>query len=404
MTSSDAFEIEENNNEPRRARVVVLGEFSAGKSTLINLLTGASSLRTQITATQMPAVWMSYGTDAPYRVDLNGDQHPFDFADPGSIPVSETAYIRAFVEAPALELCDFIDTPGNSDPNIASEAWERVAKIADIAIWCSSSTQAWRQSELSAWREVPEHVRARSILLLTRADKLTNDGDRDKVLRRVKREAGELFSHIHMASLLNFANARDVLNDLMGLCNAVDPTSQVGSAATVAVADRLAGGTAADDAVASASKPEKEVETEAQDTAPADSPEDDYEDAFDIDLDLAALASSQEEFDDTDDVLAALTATAAVAGVSAMPQADVEPQPEPIQEPEPEPEPEAKPEAIPADPQNAQGYATELWTSMANEIPSDDPDAYAVAFDMFLERIDTEIATLKNHISMKAAG
>ena len=380
MNNSEAFEYEAADDQPRRARVVVLGEFSAGKSTLINLLTGARSLRTQITATQMPPVWMSYGTDSPYRVDLEGAKHPVDPTDPGTISVADTAYIRTFVEAPALKLCDFIDTPGNSDPNISADAWERVAKLADVAVWCSSSTQAWRQSELAAWREVPEHVRERSILLLTRADKITSDADREKILRRVKREAGELFSHIHMASLLDFSNARDVLDDLMNLCGSVDSVSEVDSAATAAVARTMSDHEQEEPAgqpVSSESTPEKASAVQANEAAV------ETDDFDDVEGDLAALASLQAEFDDTDDVLAALTAA-------------VE---EESSEPEEEEAPAAPPPVI-----SGEGYATRLWTDMASAIPDDDPDAYALAFDMFLERIDTEVANLRHQVSLKAAG
>ena len=381
MNNSEAFEYEAADDQPRRARVVVLGEFSAGKSTLINLLTGARSLRTQITATQMPPVWMSYGTDSPYRVDLEGAKHPVDPTDPGTISVADTAYIRTFVEAPALKLCDFIDTPGNSDPNISADAWERVAKLADVAVWCSSSTQAWRQSELAAWREVPEHVRERSILLLTRADKITSDADREKILRRVKREAGELFSHIHMASLLDFSNARDVLDDLMNLCGSVDSVSEVDSAATAAVARTMSDHDQEEPAgqpVSSESTPEKASAVQANEAAV------ETDDFDDVEGDLAALASLQAEFDDTDDVLAALTAA--------------------VEEESSEPEEEEEAPAAPPPVISGEGYATRLWTDMASAIPDDDPDAYALAFDMFLERIDTEVANLRHQVSLKAAG
>ena len=389
MTSSDSFEIVEDNNEPRRARVVVLGEFSAGKSTLINLLTGARSLRTQITATQMPPVWMSYGTADPYSVDLNGESHPVDLSNPDSISVSDTAYIRSFVEAPALELCDFIDTPGNSDPNIASEAWERVAKIADIAIWCSSSTQAWRQSELSAWQEVPEHVRAKSILLLTRADKLTSDVDRNKVLRRIEHEASDEFTHIHMASLINFSNAREVLNDLVALCNTIDPSAQENSAATAVVAKNLLG-----DSIDAQNPTKPEV---SDSKAGADSAEKTDKEAFDdLEVDLSALASTQDEFDDTDDVLAALTAS--------VPAEQETKKAETVSAAKAETPVEAEPSSRSEKAEIESGYATTLWSSMASDIPADDPDAYALAFDMFLERVDSEVANLQSQISMKATG
>ena len=378
MNTTDASENKTASDASRRARVVVLGEFSAGKSTLINLLTGARSLRTQVTATQMPAVWMSYGTADSYRVDLEGNEHPVDPTNPESISVADTAYVRTFMETPALELCDFIDTPGNSDPNIASVAWERVAEIADVAVWCSPSTQAWRQSELAAWRDVPENVRARSILLLTRADKLTTDEDREKVLKRVTREAGSLFSHIHMASLVEFSNARDVLRDLIALCNSVDAVEKkmIDSQADVL---KPAASNASDDA---ATAPEIEddsvqvAEIEADD-AEATSDEDMSDDmilaAFDVadDVSLEELTSSLDDGSD-DDAVTALEAPVA--------------------------------HKAPTVEAHEEGYATALWTRLTRGLPADDADAVGIAFDSFLERLDTEMAILRHNADMKAAG
>ena len=383
MTPSNAPENASGSGEARRARVVVLGEFSAGKSTLINLLTGQSSLRTQITATQMPPVWMSYGTDPAYRVDLDGNSHPVDPTDPSQISVTDTAYIRVFIEAPALKLCDLIDTPGNSDPNIAAEAWERVAKLADVAIWCSSSTQAWRQSELAAWQEVPESVRARSILLLTRADKINSESDREKILRRIRREAGGSFSHIHMASLLDFDNISAVLEDLRSLCNSVGGSSNTDTATASAVAHANLPDTGA---IIPGDAPATELQK--ADAVEATDPDADLDSLLNEDAegDLAALAALEAEYDasdDTDDVLAALTAE--------------------VNDDEPEEEPEKEPEEAPEPVAIGSGYATVLWTQMASAIPSDDPDAYALAFDMFLEQMDTEIATLRQQASMKVA-
>ena len=62
----------------RKPRVCLMGEFSAGKSTLSNLLIGASALPVNITATQLPPVWISHGSDTPYRVDLDGEEFDID--------------------------------------------------------------------------------------------------------------------------------------------------------------------------------------------------------------------------------------------------------------------------------------------------------------------------------------
>lgn len=394
MTHSDAISASSTTEQARRARVVVLGEFSAGKSTLINLFTEGDSLKTQVTATQMPPVWMSYGAGDPYRVDLAGKEHAVDPSDPESISVSDTLYVRTFMQTPLLEHFDLIDTPGNSDPNIASAAWERAAELADIAIWCSPSTQAWRQSELSAWRDVPEAVRARSILLLTRADKLTSDEDREKVLNRVKREAGDLFSHIHMASLLNLENTRDVLKDLVTLADSFGSNGKVGIDAPVTTTAPDADETTTEASMATVSSDEIDQQS---DPAPVDSEamtDDMLIDSLDLsdDISLDELVFSEEDDADMDEVLAALTGTAPVAVAAAT--STISDKPKTVKEPKAE---------APAPAQTAEGYATALWNEMSATVTPDDPDAYAAAVDLFLEKVDTEVATLREQLNMKVA-
>jgi len=135
---------------------------------------------------------------------------------------------------------------------------------------------------------------------------------------------------------------------------------------------------------------------------------------------LDALALGGDEDADMDEVLAALTGAApiaaaatAVAATTAVTKAEpVEAEEAPAPEAdEPTPEevfgnsanlqndtPEFEP--TPA----AEGYASELWRTMSTTIPYDDADAYEAAFDMFLEKMDTEVAMLRGQLNMKAAG
>jgi hypothetical protein len=84
--------------------------------------------------------------------------------------------------------------PGISDPNMASEVWERVIGKADGVIWCTHATQAWRQSEASVWESLDPALFAKSLLLVTRFDKITSETDRVSVMKRVERETEGLFT------------------------------------------------------------------------------------------------------------------------------------------------------------------------------------------------------------------
>ncbi|WP_112310682.1 dynamin family protein [Pseudogemmobacter bohemicus] len=192
----------------RKPVIALMGEFSAGKSTLMNLLIGQNILPTQVTATQMPPVWIRYGSGAPSLVDHAGKHHPVNLGDRASIPVNRTKYIRLYCEADILKQCDLIDTPGISDPNIPVENWIRTIRYANAVMWCTHACQAWRESERGAWEALPKRLRQTSILLATRKDKITSELDRSKIGRRLERETQTLFSARMFISLTNAIRAR----------------------------------------------------------------------------------------------------------------------------------------------------------------------------------------------------
>lgn len=191
----------------RKPRIALMGEFSAGKSTLSNLLMGVRPLPEKVTATRLSPVWISHGTEAPYRVDIDGTSEEISLEHLEAVPVEETRYIHLSIEADLLEVCDLIDFPGISDPNMSSNVWERMLPEVDAVIWCTHATQAWRQSEAAVWETMPQILRENSILLITRYDKLTTDRDRNRVFKRVSRETEGLFGGTFPVSLLQAIKA-----------------------------------------------------------------------------------------------------------------------------------------------------------------------------------------------------
>lgn len=193
----------------RRPRIALMGEFSAGKSTLANLMIGTDPLPMQVVATQLPPVWISYGSEPAQLVDLEGNQSPCDLSRVEGLDPESVAFVRFECQEEILKMCDIIDMPGISDPNMATDVWERIMPLADAVVWCSPSTQAWRQSEAAVWDTVEDAIRQKSILLLTRADALITDNDKAKVLKRVKAETSSVFKKVLMISLLEARDAGD---------------------------------------------------------------------------------------------------------------------------------------------------------------------------------------------------
>lgn len=185
----------------RKPRLALMGEFSAGKSTLTNLLAGRAPLPTRVTATRLPPVWLSHGPEGASLTGTDGSETPVPLEDIAAAPLESTALIRLTLPAEALELCDLIDMPGISDPNMPASVWQALLPEVDSVIWCTHATQAWRQSEAAAWEEISSRLSGPSTLLITHFDKLRNPRDRDRVLRRVQKETGDAFNAIFPLSL-----------------------------------------------------------------------------------------------------------------------------------------------------------------------------------------------------------
>ena len=186
----------ETNERPKKPVIALMGEFSAGKSTLANLLLDQDASPVQVTATQLPPVWYSQGLPKAERVCQSGMREPLPLKDWSQVQPDNTEMVSVTSEADFLDACDLIDMPGTSDPNMAPDIWERFLPKVDCVIWCTPANQAWRQSETALWEMVPPKLWNNSLLLLTRMDKMLTDRDRSRVLLRVRREAGSLFRDV----------------------------------------------------------------------------------------------------------------------------------------------------------------------------------------------------------------
>ncbi|MFK7874573.1 MAG: GTPase [Paracoccaceae bacterium] len=184
-----------------KMRVAIMGEFNAGKSSLCNLLLRHRLMPEKVTATQLPPVWMSKGPGHNHIQMIDGRRLTVTEDRLDALSVPDTRHVRLFFDADVLEHCDLIDVPGISDPNMDARVWERVLSDADAVIWLTHATQAWRQTEAAAWDTVPEHVRQRSALLVSRFDKLHNARDQARVLGRVRAETKGLFDRVFPISL-----------------------------------------------------------------------------------------------------------------------------------------------------------------------------------------------------------
>lgn len=197
MTLSAAAKTQLNQWYTEKPVFALMGEYSAGKSTLLNFLLGQKALPTKVTATNLPSIWLTYGdTREAMGLTHAGELVDVDMGSLGEAVREEYVLIRLSVPSEFLRNINIIDTPGISDPKLVKGSLEFLGDYCDFVVWCSAANQAWRQSEKAAWLAFSPRLRTTSLLALTRADKLRKATDLAKVIKRCEQETASLFREI----------------------------------------------------------------------------------------------------------------------------------------------------------------------------------------------------------------
>jgi GTPase SAR1 family protein len=193
----------------RPLRIAVIGEFNSGKSTLANLLVQIESLPTAVISnTCIPT--LLYHASAPEIFAVYHDRRREWLR--ASSKVSSQDIFRLDVGLPSerLRAVQVLDLPGLSDARFDGSIADLSSHSVDVALWCTLSTQAWKESERAAWEEVPERLRRRGLLVATHCDLLRDGSDLEKLLHRLRADAGPSFRNIlSMSTLQALAVARE---------------------------------------------------------------------------------------------------------------------------------------------------------------------------------------------------
>ncbi len=188
----------------RKPRVVILGEFNSGKTTLANVLARTSALPTSVLSNTRQATVIQSDGDAPDRllapmkVMAAGAR-----TTPTLVTPADLEHATTTARGPLLAACTIIDTAGIADPSFTDPATARLASFADIAIWCSPATQCWKASERAAWDSFATRPRWRNLLVVAGADMLRGPDDRNRVLTRLETDTGRRFDGIYPLSALD---------------------------------------------------------------------------------------------------------------------------------------------------------------------------------------------------------
>jgi hypothetical protein len=179
----------------RPLRIAVIGEFNSGKSTLTNLLVRIESLPTAVISnTCIPT--LLYHAPEPAVFAVYQDRRRERLRAWSRTPSHDIFRLEVGLPSERLRAVQILDLPGLADARFDGSIEDLGTHAADIALWCTVSTQAWKESERVAWEEVPARLRSRGLLVATHCDLLRGDADLDKLLHRLRDEAGSSFRDI----------------------------------------------------------------------------------------------------------------------------------------------------------------------------------------------------------------
>jgi 50S ribosome-binding GTPase len=193
----------------RPLRIAVIGEFNSGKSTLTNLLVRIESVPTAVISnTCIPT--LLYHAPEPTIFALYHDGRRAKLRASSRASSQDIFRLEVGLPSERLRAFQILDLPGLADARFDGSIEDLASHAADAALWCTLSTQAWKESERVAWEEIPPRLRTRGLLVATHCDLLRDAADVDKLLGRLRTEAGSSFRDIlPMSTVEALAVARE---------------------------------------------------------------------------------------------------------------------------------------------------------------------------------------------------
>jgi Dynamin family len=173
----------------RPLRVAIVGEFNSGKSSLANLLIRFEGLPTAIvSSTRIPT--LLYHSPKPRVFAVQQDGLRQEVRKAGSVSETSISRLEVGLPSPRLNGVEILDLPGLADPSFDRGMGDLMLETADVLLWCTVSTQAWKESERTAWDSLPLRLRRCALLLATHSDLVHEARDTPRLLRRLQKEAG----------------------------------------------------------------------------------------------------------------------------------------------------------------------------------------------------------------------
>lgn len=193
--------------------VAVLGEFNAGKSTLINAFVAEDVVATGVLPTTCHINVIRYGPRKVARwTKHSGEVEEIPYSEakrlvkksPGEIASLEFCYPH-----PDLRSIHFWDTPGFNAPDSEHEMRAREAlRTADAVVWMLDANQALSWSEFERLATIPNRDE-KLLVVLNKADRIGDDEDaRREIEEHVRGHLGTDFAGLYWLSALRALESR----------------------------------------------------------------------------------------------------------------------------------------------------------------------------------------------------
>jgi ribosome biogenesis GTPase A len=192
--------IERHSDTKQPLRVALLGEFSSGKSRLINALLGEKILSTGIVPVTRSVTRIVHSSTVNVKVRYVdgaevvvpvGELQSYTDERKRSDSDSPVAEVILGHPSPMLKKVELWDTPGfNSSNQLHDEVATQLLLEADAVLWILSSYQVGSRSE-SKLLETVQRAQGKVVAVLNQTDRLDGEGEIKKQVSEVKKHCGD---------------------------------------------------------------------------------------------------------------------------------------------------------------------------------------------------------------------
>jgi hypothetical protein len=196
--------------QPGYRRIVVAGEFESGKSSVLNALLGNIVIPCNPGLPGRPLIKVSH-SHHPMISAENRTGQSYDARSVADLAeIDNLALCDIRIPVPDLMRTEIIEVPHRPGQGIDPRDIEMMGR-ADMIVWVTIASQAWRLSEQAIMAELPSGSRKRSVLAISRADHLRDAEDWEKLELRLQKDAAAYFSEMvfMQASIRNLMACND---------------------------------------------------------------------------------------------------------------------------------------------------------------------------------------------------